>query len=55
MDTPSASMQTVLLLPTMICSYKYGALPTREDHLSFESKVFIDSHKNVLDNLHDKL
>ena len=39
----------------MICGYKYGALPTREDHLSFESRVFIDSHKNMLDNLHDKL
>ena len=44
-----------LLLPTMICANKYGALPTREDHLSLESKAFTDSHKNVLDKLRDAL
>lgn len=39
----------------MICGNKYEALPAREDDLSLESKAFINSHKNVLDNLHDKL
>lgn len=50
MEAPSASIQTLLLLPAMICGNKYEALPAREDDLSLESKAFINSHKNVLDN-----